>query len=43
MKDLIKSLFFILAASSLFMLGFYLGEEKVKSKISNFQEDLEGK
>lgn len=39
MKDFFKSLFLLLAASCAFCIGFYLGGEKVKSKISNFQED----
>jgi hypothetical protein len=43
MKDFIKSLFILFAASSVFLIGFYLGEEKVRSKISDFQNELEGK
>lgn len=41
MKDFFKYLFILLTASTAFLIGFYLGEEKVKSKISDFQEDLE--
>jgi len=41
MKDFFKSILILLAASSAFLIGFYLGEEKVKSKISDFQEGSE--
>ncbi len=41
MKDLIKLLLILLAASSAFFIGFYLGGEGMKSKIPNFQEDVE--
>jgi hypothetical protein len=43
MKDFLKSLFIIFATSAAFLIGFYLGEEKVKAQISDFQEDLEEK
>jgi len=43
MKDFFKVLFTILIFSSAFMVGLYLGEEKVKGKVSNFQEDREEK
>lgn len=43
MKDFFKFIFLLLAASSAFLIGLYLGEEKVKSTISNFQEDSEEK
>jgi len=43
MKNIFKSLFAFLVASSAFLIGFYLGEEKIKSKIPNFQEELEDK
>ncbi len=43
MKDLVKSLFIIFATSAAFLLGLYIGEEKVKAKIDDFQEDLEKK
>ena len=43
MKDLFKSLFIIFATSAAFLLGLYIGEERVKTKISDFQEDLEEK
>ncbi len=39
MKDFFKSIFLLLATSCAFFIGFYLGEEKVKSKISDFQKD----
>ncbi len=38
-----RSLFVIFVTSAAFLLGLYIGEEKVKAKISNFQEDLEEK
>ncbi|GAF96224.1 unnamed protein product [marine sediment metagenome] len=43
MKDLLKSLFIIVATSAAFLIGLYIGEEKVKAKIADFQEDLEEK
>jgi hypothetical protein len=43
MKDLFKVLFTILIFSSAFLAGLYLGEEKVKGKVPNFQKDAEGK
>lgn len=43
MKNIFKSFFALFLASSAFLIGFYLGKEKVKSKIPNFQEDLEAK
>ncbi|OQX51624.1 MAG: hypothetical protein B5M54_10780 [Candidatus Aminicenantes bacterium 4484_214] len=43
MKDLWKSLFTLLAFSSAFVIGFYLGKEKVLKKIPEFQEELETK
>ncbi len=43
MKDLLKSLFIIAATSAAFLLGLYIGEEKMKAKIEDFQEDLEEK
>jgi hypothetical protein len=43
MKDLFKVLFTILIFSSAFLVGLYLGEEKVKGKVPNFQKDVEGK
>jgi hypothetical protein len=41
MKNVIKSLFAILLTSSAFFIGFYLGKEKIRTKIPKFQEDLE--
>lgn len=43
MKDLLKSLFIIFATSAAFLIGLYIGEEKVKAKISDFQDELEEK
>ena len=43
MKDFLKSLFIIFATSAAFLIGLYIGEEKVKGKISDFQEELEEK
>ena len=43
MKDLLKSLFIIIATSAAFLLGLYVGEEKMKAKIDDFQEDVEEK
>lgn len=39
MKNIFRSLLAFLVASSAFLIGFYLGEEKIKSKIPNFQEE----
>jgi len=41
MKDLCKSLFTLFVVSSAFMIGFYLGQEKIVSKIPNFQDESE--
>jgi len=41
MKDFLKALLFLIAASSAFLIGFYLGGEGVKSRIPNFQEESE--
>jgi uncharacterized membrane protein len=41
MKDIFKSLFVLILASSAFYLGFYLGKEKIASQIPDFQEDSE--
>lgn len=43
MKDFLKSLFLIFATSAAFLIGLYIGEERVKTKIADFQEDLEEK
>lgn len=42
MKDIFKSIFVILLASSAFYIGFVLGKEKVLSQIPDFQEEIEG-
>lgn len=41
MKDFFKILLLFLSASSAFLIGLYLGGEKEKAKIPDFQEDLE--
>lgn len=41
MKDIFKSFFMILLASSAFYIGFVLGKENVLSRIPDFQEDIE--
>jgi hypothetical protein len=41
MKDIFKSLFVLILASSAFYLGFYLGKEKVASQIPEFQGEPE--
>jgi len=43
MKNLIKTLVTMALASSAFFIGFYLGQEKIVSRIPDFQEDLEEK
>ncbi len=43
MKDIFKSLFVLILASSAFYLGFYMGKENVMSQISDFQEESEEK
>jgi hypothetical protein len=43
MKELFKSIFAIIILISAFFVGFQFGRSKEKSKIPNFQEDLEGK
>ncbi|MFC2158876.1 hypothetical protein ACFLT9_13670 [Acidobacteriota bacterium] len=41
MKSLFKSLMTIAVFSSAFLIGFYLGQEKVVSMIPDFQGDPE--
>jgi len=41
--NLIKALVTMALASSAFFIGFYLGQEKIVSRIPDFQEDLEEK
>jgi hypothetical protein len=43
MRDIFKSLFVLILASSSFYLGFYMGKEKVMSQIPDFQEESEEK
>ncbi len=42
MKEIFKSVFVILLASSAFYIGFVLGKERVLSQIPDFQEEIEG-
>ncbi len=41
MKDFFKILLILLAASSAFWIGFYMGGEEVKNKFPDFQEESE--
>lgn len=41
MRDIFKTLMALLVVASGFFIGFYFGEEKVRSKISDFQKDRE--
>lgn len=41
MKDFFKTLFTLFAITSAFLLGYYLGEEKVKAEIPEFQKEKE--
>lgn len=41
MRDIFKAFMALLIVASGFFIGFYFGEEKVKSKITEFQKDLE--
>ena len=43
MRDIFKSLFVLILASSAFYLGFYMGKESVMSQIPDFQEESEEK
>jgi hypothetical protein len=43
MRNIFKSFMTLVLASSAFMIGFYLGQEKVVSKIPDFQEEAEEK
>jgi len=43
MRDIFKSLFVLILASSAFSLGFYMGKENVMSQISDFQDEPEEK
>ena len=43
MKNLFKSLVTLALTSSAFLIGFYLGQEKIVSKIPNFQDEIEEK
>jgi len=41
MRDIFKAFMALLIVASGFFIGFHFGEEKVKSKISDFQKDKE--
>lgn len=41
MKNLFKALLTIAVFSSAFCIGFYLGQEKIASRIPKFQEEHE--
>jgi hypothetical protein len=41
MRNIFKSVMTLVLASSAFIIGFYLGQEKVVSKIPDFQEETE--
>jgi hypothetical protein len=41
MRDIFKSLFVLILASSAFYLGFFMGKENVMSQIPNFQDEAE--
>ena len=41
MKDFCRSLFTLFLVSSAFIIGFYLGQEKIVSRIPEFQEESE--
>ena len=43
MREIFKSLFVLILASSAFSLGFYMGKENVMSQISDFQDEPEEK
>lgn len=43
MREIFKSLFVLILASSAFYLGFYLGKENVMSQIPDFQDESEDK
>jgi len=41
MKNILKSFFALFVASSAFLIGFFLGKEKMRSKIPDFQKDID--
>jgi hypothetical protein len=43
MRDIFKSLFVLILASSAFCLGYFMGKENVMSQIPDFQEESEEK
>jgi hypothetical protein len=40
-KNILKSILTLAIASSAFYIGFYVGQEKIVSKIPDFQQDQE--
>ncbi len=43
MKNVFRTLFTIVVTSSAFMIGYYLGQEKIMGMIPKFQEETEDK
>jgi len=43
MKNVFKTLFTIMVTSSAFIIGYYLGQEKIMAMIPKFQEETEDK
>jgi len=43
MRDIFKSMFVLILASSAFCLGYYMGKENIMSQIPDFQEEAEEK
>jgi hypothetical protein len=43
MRNIVKSLFLLILASSAVCIGFYMGKESVISQIPDFQEEAEEK
>lgn len=43
MREIFKSLFVLILASSAFYIGFYMGKENVMSQIPEFQDESEEK
>ena len=41
MKDFFKTLFTLFVVTSAFVVGYYLGEEKVRTEIPDFQDEKE--
>ena len=43
MREIFKSLFVLILASSAYYLGYYMGKEHVMSQIPDFQEESQEK